>query len=219
MVRAVALSQKTSWLVDEYQTSHGGYDFTHFVVHHGGGSSSLDGVDARDVWLRFHGSGPLDAVKARSSLDQSLEWIVDSGDERTIYAFITTETTHGGFHSLCADEAAGINTRHEHGDWGYALVGGAALDRHLTRLGAYGYDPAVSRLTAVGYSDGGWLASMCALRGVARRAVAWAGWSFDGFARWRHLLPRNDIYGMRLDLYVSAGDAFYPVAASVVLTT
>lgn len=97
----------------------------------------------------------------------------------------------------------------ELGDFGYKICGGRALDRHLIQLRRYGYVPGFTHVTTVGYSDGAWLSSMCALSGVAHSAVAWAGWSFARFDEWCDRLPRDAVRGMRLELYVSAGDTFY----------
>ena len=206
MLPSLAFStQHSRWLIDKYKTHRAGATFTHLVVH-----NSAPSTGVRNFWMRFHGSGQLDAAKSRKTLKQSVDWIHECGQRDTVYAFLTTESTayDGSFHSLCGDHFSGDQELEALGDWSYAQTGGEAVDRHLEHLRAYGYRPSTSRLTVVGYSDGGWLASMCALRGVAQSAVAWAGWSFDGFETWSRLLPR-DLRGMRLDLYVSAGDTFY----------
>ena len=201
--------QRPRWLIDKYKTNRGGITFTHLVVHHNSQTKQTRQMGVRDVWMRFHGSGPLDTAKSRAMLKQSVHWIHECGQPGTVYAFVTTESTayDGSFHSLCGDSLSSQQF-HALGDWSYAQTGGEAVERHLTHLREYGYRPNTSRLTVVGYSDGGWLASMCALRGVAQSAVAWAGWSFDGFDAWSSFLPR-DLRGMRLSLYVSAGDTFY----------
>ena len=146
-----------------------------------------------------------------------MPWIVESGCLDVVYCFVTTESTAygGSYQSLCGDDTEtgwkrfeGPNAAHDDKDWSYAPTGGAAVHRHLSHLAAYGYVPGASCLTIAGYSDGGWLASMCALTGVAQRGVAWAGWSFDGFEDWSPRLPHG-LRGMRLDLYISSGDEFY----------
>lgn len=202
--------QKPGWTIDTYHSTKANRTFTHYVVHY-----KCDRIlsDTRNVWIRFHGSGTgqVDTSYAEIYLNQSLDWIVTGGRRDFVYAFVTTESTmyEGSYHSLCIDEAAGVNVDYELGDWGYALVGCQALEHHLSHLTRYGYKRGISRLTLVGYSDGGWLSSMCAFRGLADTAVAWAGWSFAEFFKWRNFLQRDAVRGMRLDLYVSAGDLFY----------
>jgi hypothetical protein len=217
------------WGVEQYATETPcGGKFTHLVLANRHGRQYA----ARDVWIRFHGS---DVVvfdeqtgmhrELMRAFSQSVPWILDSGDPDTLYTFVSTETgAYGGyFHDLCQDECLGVNVDYPLGDWGYAMVGCEQTKRHLQRLAGRGYVPGVSRVTSVGYSDGGYLSSMNALTGVTQSAVAWGGWVFARFDEWRRNLPvdaagRSTLRGMRLDAFISAGDPFYngshPLAAT-----
>ena len=213
---ALVEADANGWEVERYRTTREvngeQREFSHLVL-----VNRNHGSKQRDVWVRFHGSNAVvvednglhrELVK---SFSQSASWIVEAGRPETVYAFMTTETTaYGGyFHDLCQDEGCGLNIDYlDLGDWGYALVGGEQLTRHLAHLQAYGYTPGVSKVSAVGYSDGGWMSSMCALTGGASHAVAWAGWAFARFDEWKDKLSTSTT-GMRLDVYVSAGDVFY----------
>jgi len=214
-------ADRSGWQLERYQTwrpsVNGPAAFTHFVIF----NKRANGR-ARDLWLRFHGAGAsvLHASGAHrevlKSFSQSVSWVLESGSTNTIYAFVTTETTaYGGyFHDLCQDESCDLNVDYPLGDWGYALVGGTQTQRHLERLQTFGFVPGLSKITSVGFSDGAWMSSMHALRGLARHAVAWGGWSFARFDEWKALLPTDaagmpSVRGMQLDVYISAGDTFY----------
>jgi hypothetical protein len=222
MADAMALLEADGggWRLERYRTrAANGAQYTHFVLL----NHRADDGGPRDVWLRFHGSGAavLDEESGvyremMNAFSQSVPWVLASGEPTTLYAFLTTETTaYGGyFHDLCQDEAHGLNIDYPLGDWGYALVGGKQARRHLHHLRAFGYVPGASLVTSVGYSDGGYLSSMLSLLGVAQHAVAWGGWVFAQLEEWAESLraewpagrrPR----GMRLELYISAGDSFY----------
>ena len=156
--RSTAPHTRPRWLVDRYKTTRAEKTFIHFVVHHS--SHQESGQPARDVWMRFHGSGPADPAKARRTLKATIPWIVESGDAEQVYCFVTTESTayDGRFQSLCGDDTEtgrqqfeGPNFADEQKDWSYASTGVAAVNRHLAHLTAYGYVPSASRLTVVGY--------------------------------------------------------------------
>ena len=209
-----------SWQLDRYTTGTPQCTFTHFVLFNREASSHSH----REAWLRFHGSGKV-IWEAESnahhevteSFCQSVPWVLESGRRDTVYAFISTETTaYGGyFHDLCQDESRGINVDYfDLGDWGYAVVGGQQARRHLSYLEKYGVVQGLSKVTSVGFSDGAFLSSMNALMGLATSAVAWGGWAFARFDDWKGYLPsdaegRCTLRGMKLDVYISAGDTFY----------
>ena len=214
-------ADQNGWQLERYYTTMHDVVFTHFILSNSNISSSSS--SHRDVWIRFHGSSPLVLHEesgahreVMKTLASGMSWVLESGAVDTLYCFVTTETTaYGGyFHDLCQDEMVGLNVDYPLGCWGYALVGGEQMKRHLRRLRGRGYVPGVSHVTSVGFSDGGYVSSMNALLGLADNAVAWGGWVFASFHEWKSQLPvdetgRCSLRGMRLDVFISAGDAFY----------
>ena len=90
MLATLALSTQ-SWRIERYKTKRAGVSFTHLVMYNRDAGNR--GAERRDVWMRLHGSGPLDTAKAIATFIQSVHWIHERGQLDAIFSFVTTEST------------------------------------------------------------------------------------------------------------------------------